>query len=347
MLVHRHHLLTVEEGENRQQQSVHVHQHKRGLEDGTEILPMADQVRKKRHQYHREQIGDDYRRIQQAVGGGVNTGLHHPDPFRQQPFQQHGVRTVVDIGQQREQRERETLHQHLTEKGEIPFQPAETPMPTHDGHCNQRCHQIREHLDVDEPADLERTLGHMTPNQHAAAKYHDQAVHNRQQAVRLEHQHSGDIGAQVENQQRQKLVDSQGNQQAEIGNAAAGQQSRTQHRQRIYATQQQPQGQYPRKIVLKGIPVLRNAAVVEGGGAHVQQHVKDEGQVEQREVESIGLRPHQVLHRHLNAENPEGLDQQIQAYQQQQVTEKTFTRIFHSSRTKGKRDFCDNRIGGF
>ena len=64
--------------------------------------------------------------------------------------------------------------------------------------------------------------------------------------------------------------------------------------------------------------MLRDVARVEIGDAQVEQYVEDITEAEEGIVEAVGGIADGILHLHLDAENPEGLDQQVgQQYPEQ------------------------------
>ena len=75
--------------------------------------------------------------------------------------------------------------------------------------------------------------------------------------------------------------------------------------------------------------VAGDAAVVERGCPHVQQRVENESEVQKGEIDAVTLSIDHVLHTHVNAENPERFDQQVETEQQQQIPYKTPFAIFH------------------
>jgi len=70
--------------------------------------------------------------------------------------------------------------------------------------------------------------------------------------------------------------------------------------------------------------MLGNIAVVEIGDAEIKQDVEEKGEIEQVHVKSVIRQPDRVLHRAVDPEDPEGLDQEVQEQQQGQVDQEFF-----------------------
>ena len=60
------------------------------------------------------------------------------------------------------------------------------------------------------------------------------------------------------------------------------------------------------------VGMLGDVAGVEVGDAQVEQYVEDIGKVEDTEVETVLLGTNGVLHPHLDAQKPEGFDEQVE-----------------------------------
>ena len=74
--------------------------------------------------------------------------------------------------------------------------------------------------------------------------------------------------------------------------------------------------------------MLRYVARVEVGDPKVEQDVEDLGEAEECIVEAIGLVAHGVLHAHLDAKNPEWLDDEVGQQQPEESGEKFLLHYF-------------------
>ncbi|MBK6620734.1 MAG: hypothetical protein IPG32_07610 [Saprospirales bacterium] len=80
--------------------------------------------------------------------------------------------------------------------------------------------------------------------------------------------------------------------------------------------------------------MLRNSPVIEILDAEIVDDLQQQGEVEKGEIQTVGLRPHLVLHRPVDPEDIKGLDQEVQNQQQGDVEEEF---AFH-------RPMCTSRI---
>ena len=77
-------------------------------------------------------------------------------------------------------------------------------------------------------------------------------------------------------------------------------------------------------MLVQQLHMLGNIAVVKIGDAEIQQDIEKECEIEQVLVKSIIREPDRILHRPVNAEDPERLDQQVQQDQECQVEQEFF-----------------------
>ena len=75
--------------------------------------------------------------------------------------------------------------------------------------------------------------------------------------------------------------------------------------------------------------VLGDRTAVEVGDAEVEEDIEKVGEVEERLVSAVGGITEQVLHFSVDAENPEGLHQQVEKQQEDDIFDEA---VLHSKR---------------
>lgn len=74
---------------------------------------------------------------------------------------------------------------------------------------------------------------------------------------------------------------------------------------------------------------MRNIPVIKVGDTKIKQDIKKKGEVENREIKAIFTGGCNILHRSVDAKNPEWLNQQIKKKQKSKVGDKFALHVLH------------------
>ena len=141
---------------------------------------------------------------------------------------------------------------------------------------------------------------------------HDQSVEHRKHAVPLEKQQPFEVAAKVEYEGVEKLVEGEDGEKGELMGIVADKQPHGEGDYKVERQQKEFYGEDAAEILVDKVRVLGDVAGVEVGDAKVQQDVEDIGEVEDGEIESVGLGSDSILHANFNAKNPERLDDEVE-----------------------------------
>jgi hypothetical protein len=75
-------------------------------------------------------------------------------------------------------------------------------------------------------------------------------------------------------------------------------------------------------MLVQKVAVLRYVAVIEIGDSQVEQDIEKKGKIKYRKIKAIFAGSGNILHRPVDTENPEGLNQQIKKKQKSKVGNK-------------------------
>ena len=65
-------------------------------------------------------------------------------------------------------------------------------------------------------------------------------------------------------------------------------------------------------MLVQQMHMLGNIAVIEIGNAEIKQDIKEKSKIEKVQVKTVISKPHRILHRTVDPENPKRFDQEIQ-----------------------------------
>lgn len=74
-------------------------------------------------------------------------------------------------------------------------------------------------------------------------------------------------------------------------------------------------------MLVQQMNVLGDIAVVEIGDPGIKQDIEQKSEIEQVQVKTVINKPHRILHRAVDPENPERLHQEVQEEQQGEIGE--------------------------
>ena len=150
------------------------------------------------------------------------------------------------------------------------------------------------------------------PKHASADDYHHHAIEDADDAVPFEEQQPLEVAAQVEYEGVEKLVEGEDGEKGELMGVVADKQPHGEGDYKVERQQKEFYGEDAAEILVDKVRVLGDVAGVEVGDAKVQQDVEDIGEVEDGEIESVGLGSDSILHANLNAKNPERLDDEVE-----------------------------------
>ena len=127
----------------------------------------------------------------------------------------------------------------------------------------------------------------------------------------------GKVGPEVQEKRGQNLVKGQKDQQMNLEIAVAHEVGYAEGYAKINRRKQQLKGHQRRNVLAEQVTVACDVSVVEDIDARIKEDIEQEGKVEQGVVDAIHFGPCHVLDGPVDAEQPEGLDQQVQRQQEQ------------------------------
>ena len=194
--------------------------------------------------------------------------------------------------------------------------------------CDEERDEVGRGLGVNEPIDAERCAVLVQVKRSATEYYGYCPVGDRNEAVRLEQMQPGKVGPQVQYPRQQELIGNQEYKQVILIGAVAHCCTDAETDDGIHDAEQKFQHNDVGEIFLQQVAVLRDIAVVEIGDAEIEDDIEDNAEAEQRRIQSVFVRPDDILYRTVDAEYPERLDQQVDEQQKRQIGYKSF---FHRS----------------
>ena len=149
------------------------------------------------------------------------------------------------------------------------------------------------------------------PQHQSADDNHQQAVHDAEEAVPFEEQEPLEVAPQIENQRVEELVDGEDGEQQKLGRVEPFEESDAEGYGEVEQQKDQFDAKKSGEMFDNKVRMACYVAGVEVGDAKVEEYVEDIAQVEDGEIEAVHLGTDGVLHAHIDAQNPERLDQQV------------------------------------
>ena len=108
------------------------------------------------------------------------------------------------------------------------------------------------------------------------------------------------------------MVEGEDGKECELLGVVADEQPHGEGYHQIERQEQEFDGEDASEMLVDEVRMLGDVAGVEVGDAQIQQDVEDIGEVEDGEIESVGLGSDSILHANFNAKNPERLDDEVE-----------------------------------